>query len=125
MNHMLLSRRRVGEGLSDLSGVNAMELVINDMIKLGAYRNRLVAKVFGGARMVKGLSDIGEENVNFTLGFLEAEGIACLGKSVGGDMARQLLFMPHTGVVRQRFVQDAPLEERPVTASEGNDLELL
>lgn len=128
MNHMLLSRRRIDDGLCDLSGVNAMELVINDMIKLGAQRHRLVAKVFGGAQMVRGLSDIGNENVSFTLSFLEAEGINCLGKSVGGETARQLLFVPATGVVRQRLVQDSVVEERPVVApiaDAGNDLELL
>lgn len=128
MNHMLLSKQRSGNGLSDLLGINAMELVINEMIKLGAQRHRLVAKVFGGAQMVKGLSDVGAENAAFALSFLDAEGIKVLGQSLGGQAARQLLFFPTTGVVRLRLVQDAPVEEvvqrHPIVPA-GNDLELL
>jgi chemotaxis protein CheD len=43
-----------------------MELLINDILKLGGRRDRLKAKVFGGARMIVGLSDIGKLNGDFT-----------------------------------------------------------
>jgi chemotaxis protein CheD len=56
MNHIL----HTGESLfsSDDSarfGINAMELLINEMVGLGAIRSRLVAKVFGGGNIL-GLS---------------------------------------------------------------------
>lgn len=128
MNHMLLSRKTINDRVCDLEGINAMELVINGMVKLGAQRHQLVAKVFGGAQMMPGLSDIGATNIAFTLAYLETEGINCLGQSVGGETACQLLFVPATGVVRQRIVTDAPLAfvtAASKMAPSGNDLELL
>lgn len=104
MNHMFLTRKKLEEGSCDLGGIHAMELVIQNMIDLGAKRQRLVAKVFGGAQMVQGLSKVGSINIEFTLRFLAAEGIACLGQSVGGETARQILFSPSTGVALQRIV---------------------
>jgi len=115
-------------GRHDLNGVAEMELLVNAMLALGARRHRLVAKVFGGAQMVDGLSEIGAENVEFTLRYLEAEGIEVLGKSVGGSSARHLLFRPASGVARQKLVQEAVVETpQPVLGSlaDGNDVELL
>jgi chemotaxis protein CheD len=126
MNHMLLAgRAERGNAWSDLAGVNAMELLINDLLKLGAARDRLQAKVFGGARMVSGLSDIGEANAAFTLEFLARENIACVGKSLGGEQARRLEFWPATGIARQKSVRQAapPPPPRP-PAPAGNELEL-
>jgi len=59
MNHILVAQTNVGGILSDFAGVNAMELLINGLVRRGADRTRLKAKVFGGSRMVAGLSDIG------------------------------------------------------------------
>jgi len=64
----------------------------------------------------------------FTLRYLEAEGIEVLGKSVGGSSARHLLFRPASGVARQKLVQEAVVETpQPVLGSlaDGNDVELL
>lgn len=123
MNHMLLAVSDNSVGASNLAGLNAMEVLINDMIKLGAVRNRLKAKAFGGAQMVAGLSDIGQSNAEFALDFLKNEGIVCEGHSLGGTMARNIRFWPATGRVQQRttstqVVDPAPKEE------EGNDVDL-
>ncbi len=104
-----------------------MELLINDVLKLGARRERLRAKAFGGARMISGLSDIGESNSAFTLEFLEKEGITCEGHSLGGTSARHIKFWPASGRVMQKVSRDADVEPvaLPVSSEiEGNDLEL-
>lgn len=103
-----------------------MELLINDILKLGGRRDRLLAKAFGGARMVAGLSDIGQANCDFTLNYLEKEGISCEGKSLGGGAARHVMFWPTSGRVLQKVrTDDAIPDEKPVQQSEnGNDLEL-
>lgn len=49
MNHMLLAVSGGRDTTSALSGINAMEVLINDLVKLGAVRSRMQAKVFGGA----------------------------------------------------------------------------
>ncbi len=126
MNHMLLARSDAGDRMNNLAGVNAMEIVINEMIKLGAVRSRMRAKAFGGARMVSGLSDIGESNADFTLDFLSREGIECVGHSLGGTASRNVKFWPATGRVLQR--QSGATVVEPVVAAvpeeEGNDMEL-
>ncbi|WP_370401342.1 chemotaxis protein CheD [Sulfitobacter sp. JB4-11] len=125
MNHMLLTRHR--SSVQDFAGVNAMELLINDLLKLGARRSHLRAKAFGGAKMVSGLSDIGAANGAFILSFLEAEAIPCMSQSLGGSAARQLKFVPTTGAVKmkmQRNTIDMDAETPPVVKPVGNGLEL-
>ncbi|MEP5729685.1 MAG: chemotaxis protein CheD [Sulfitobacter sp.] len=126
MNHILLATR-VQKSLDDgnMAGVNAMELMINEMLKLGASRSRLQAKVFGGAQMIKGLSDIGPANCEFVLKYLECESIPCISQSLGGTMARHIVFTPATGGVRmkaQRTVVEEPVAAP--AAPVGNELEL-
>ena len=103
-----------------------MELLINDILKLGGHRSRLRAKAFGGARMVAGLSDIGKLNSQFTLEFLQKEGIPCDSQSLGGETARHIMFWPATGRAQQKIRADKIIDnELPVNAANtGNDLEL-
>lgn len=108
MNHILIPPRETG-GLE--VGVNDMELLINDLLKLGASRMRLQAKLFGGAQMVRGLSDVGRANSDFALQFLERENITCVAKSLGGESARQILFHPASGNARQKVSRDVPQEQ--------------
>ena len=127
MNHMLLTvSSATHSGPSNLAGINAMELLINDILKLGGQRERLRAKAFGGARMVAGLSDIGRSNSEFTLEFLKQEGIRCESSSLGGRAARHVMFWPATGRALQKVRTDeVVLEEKPVLSrDQGNDLEL-
>ncbi len=124
MNHFLLPEGR-GDAIQAASfGVNAMELLINALIKRGAHRPNLRAKVFGGARMIAGLSDIGQKNVDFVLDFLDREGIACVSRSLGGTQARRIEFWPMTGRVRQRLLGEAMVIQCPPPVAAGNGVEL-
>ena len=119
MNHFLLP----GEEEEPYSlgansyGVHLMELLINGLMRSGANRSRLEAKIFGGARMLSGLSDIGKKNVEFVHRFLEHEGIQLVGGNVGGNQGRRVQYWPHTGRARQGLVAsdlryDVPLSSR-------------
>ncbi|MFO1237068.1 MAG: chemotaxis protein CheD [Alphaproteobacteria bacterium] len=102
MNHFLLpGDEGDSRGDSMKYGVNAMELLINALLKMGAQRRRLEAKLFGGANVVHNLSDVGKKNAAFALKFLQAEGIVCVGQSLGGDQARRLRYWPETGRAAQ------------------------
>ena len=107
MNHFLLpgtdagSQQRMLEGDAMRFGVHAMELLVNGLLGRGAQRHRLQAKLFGGARMIKGLTDIGELNATFAERFLKAEGIAIAGGSLRGEQGRRIQFWPVTGRARQ------------------------
>jgi chemotaxis protein CheD len=105
MNHFLLpgdiGKSRELPGDSMRFGVHAMELLLNGLLRRGAQKSRLQAKLFGGARMVKGLTDIGEMNATFAEKFLRAEEIPVIGGSLRGDQGRRIQFWPSTGRARQ------------------------
>lgn len=102
MNHILLPNRHLNSEVLPRSGVNEMEILINALTKRGAMRCALKAKVFGGAQMVEGLSDIGAQNARFVLSFLNNEQIPIVTQCVGGKKARNLKFWPTTGRVLQK-----------------------
>jgi chemotaxis protein CheD len=106
MNHFLLPGEQSGRSTpaNDFLGVHLMELLINGMLREGAERERLVAKLFGGARTIQGLSDIGGRNAEFAQRFLEREGIKLLPGSVGGLLGRRIEFSPSSGRARQSFM---------------------
>jgi chemotaxis protein CheD len=111
MNHFLLPEgegTQAGDSLH--AGVHAMELLVNGLLQAGARRDRLEAKLFGGARMIAGLSDIGQRNADFAQSFLTREGIAFIGGSLRGSHARRVQFWPHSGRARQLMVERAEEE---------------
>ncbi len=106
MNHFLLpgtddrSDRREAESF----GVHLMELLVNDLLRHGARRDRLEAKLFGGAATMKGLTDVGALNARFANRFLRHEGIAVVGESLGGACGRRVQFWPVSGRARQHLM---------------------
>lgn len=127
MNHILLPD--VSNDLCGISGVgvNAMELLINEIIKQGGQKSRLQAKVFGGGQMLPLFSEVGKRNIQFVLGFLEDEEIKCYANSLGGQQARRVQFWPHSGRARQKMLDRVDLPEEQVSApvkSQGEDIEL-
>ena len=125
MNHILVAQSTVRGIANDFAGVNAMELLINALVRRGAERSRLKAKVFGGAKMVQGLSDIGQANGTFALEFLTREGIPCMGHSLGGTSARHIRFYPAEGRVMQKTVVATPeIEPVAVASPARNGVEL-
>ena len=132
MNHFLLPGDTGGRSDSLKYGVQAMELLINGLLQRGAARERLEAKLFGGARVVEGLSDIGQQNAAFARRFLQAENIRCVGESLGGDRPRRIRFWATTGRVQQLFLDRADpaavtverVRPAPVAPAPTGDLEL-
>lgn len=101
MNHFLLPAREYSSGDEVVFGLHAMELLINDLLKRGALKTRLKAKLFGGARMIEGLSDVGARNADFARTIVRDEGLILTGESLGGTQARRIRFKPHTGEAQQ------------------------
>lgn len=125
MNHFLLPGDEATSPLVARHGVHLMELLINGLLKKGASRERLQAKLFGGARTMQGLGDIGASNARFAQDFLKREGITVTGGSLGGETGRRIQFWPASGRVRQKLVQasDDIRQSDPVLPTAG-DLEL-
>jgi chemotaxis protein CheD len=82
-------------------GTYAMEVLINDLLKAGARRENLEAKVFGGGKVLSGFIaiNVGERNAQFVLEFLRAENIRVLAEDLNDIYPRKVYFFPRTGKV--------------------------
>lgn len=100
MNHFMLP-----DGGGDLSsstsssaryGTFAMEILINQLLKLGAKRANLEAKVFGGGNVMAGLTvaNVGQRNSEFVLRFLKTENIKVIAQDLVGIYPRKVYFFP-------------------------------
>ncbi|MCA0432931.1 MAG: chemotaxis protein CheD [Proteobacteria bacterium] len=121
MNHFLLPGDVADSNPNGRYGVHLMELLINGLMRSGARRNRLQAKIFGGARTVRGLSDIGSRNIAFAREFLARESIPIVGESVGGQSGRRIEFWPANGRVRQILIREVPQEVAVPTFKPSGD----
>lgn len=101
-------------------GVHAMEMLINSLMKLGAQRERLIAKVFGASYVISGSGQPGSvphRNAEFVLEFLRDEGITLAAQQLEGEHALSIRFETDTGRVLLRKVlgtqeQNAISDER-------------
>lgn len=109
MNHFLLANEPVHGGPSYRYGSHAMELLINDLLKKGARRDRLRAKLFGGATMQNMFGKIGQSNADFAVNFLKSDGIEIVSQSLGGTQARRIRFVPTIGYAQQLLVPEHDL----------------
>lgn len=137
MNHFMLAEGG-GEILSASAryGAYAMEMLINHLMKMGARRHALEAKVFGGGRVVASLtsSQVGDGNARFVLDFLATESIPVTARDLLDVYPRKVYYFPHSGralvkklvrmhndtVMRREKEYAARLSEAPV----GGEIEL-
>jgi chemotaxis protein CheD len=98
MNHFMLPEGDAAEG-SGRYGSYAMELLINDLIKAGAHRETMQAKIFGGGQVMASFSSInvGERNTEFVTAYLQTERIPIVSKDVLDIYPRKVCFFPSTG----------------------------
>jgi chemotaxis protein CheD len=104
MNHFMLPDG--GEVDSPVSasmryGTYAMEVLINDLLKAGAKRENLEAKVFGGGNVLRGFIaiNVGERNAQFVRNYLRAENIRVIAEDLNDIYPRKVYFFPRTGKV--------------------------
>lgn len=126
MNHFMLPE---GAGDSGRYGSYAMELLINELLKRGASRGGLEAKVFGGGAVIGGMNslNVGERNTEFVLNYLKTEHIPVVSKDVLDIYPRKVCFLPASGKAmvkrlaptsREALVaQDKVAVERAITSS--------
>lgn len=99
MNHFMLPDGAGSAQDSGRYGSYAMELLINELLKRGASRTTLEAKVFGGGQVISGMHtmNVGERNTNFVLDYLRTEHIPVLSKDVLDIYPRKVCFLPASG----------------------------
>jgi chemotaxis protein CheD len=99
MNHFMLPDNGGSGTDSGRYGSYAMELLINELLKLGASRLTLEAKVFGGGAVISGMNSInvGERNTAFVMDYLKTERIPVVSKDVLEIYPRKVCFLPFSG----------------------------
>ncbi len=108
MNHFMLPQSGGGSiastGLSESAryGNVAMEHLINEILKHGGQRRNLEFKLFGGGRIIAGMTDVGRRNISFVHDYLDVEGFEISAEDLGGDYPRKVVFDPKTGRVRMK-----------------------
>jgi chemotaxis protein CheD len=122
MNHFMLPEdnslrdQRMPVVLATRYGSNAMESLINEVLRLGGLRERLEIKIFGGGRVLANMADIGARNIDFVRGYLSTEGLHANAQDVGGEQPRKVVYYPTEGRVRVRKLR--PIENRGVSDRE-------
>ena len=123
MNHFMLPSSTGGrldgsDGWSPLVGRaarygnDAMEQLINAILKVGGQRGDLEVKVFGGGRVLAQMTDVGRRNIEFVQRYIETERLRLTASDLGDVHPRQVQFFPTTGRARVRLLrrsQDAAL----------------
>lgn len=113
MNHFMLPRPS-GHGSDTWEniagratryGSASMEQLINRVLSVGGTRADLEVKIFGGARVLSILSDIGHHNVIFVREYLKQEGLRVVSEDVGANYPRHIQYFPMTGRVRVRHLR--------------------
>lgn len=109
MNHFMLPEP-LGErgswadtvGRAARYGNDAMEQLINAILKAGGHRADLEVKVFGGGRVLATMTDIGQRNIAFVKRYLDAERLVVRAEDLGDVHPRHVQFFPTTGKARVR-----------------------
>ncbi|ANB03075.1 chemoreceptor glutamine deamidase CheD [Ectothiorhodospira sp. BSL-9] len=127
INHFMLPDDKRNEdsrvGSSMRYGDYAMEILINQLIKLGARRENLEAKVFGAGNVLPGFKSniVGERNAQFVTDYLATEGIPIAAKDLLGNHPRKVYFFPTTGrvlVKKLRSLHNETIIERELSYSQ-------
>lgn len=115
LNHFMLPEGGSGDGRY---GTYAMELLINEMLKRGAQRGNLEAKVFGGGQVIAGMDtmNVGLRNTSFVLDYLKTEHIPVVSKDVLDIYPRKVCFLPASGKVMVKRL--APTQAAALLAQE-------
>ncbi len=117
MNHFMLPQSRAdGDGTWAGTAVNAatrygnyaMEHIINDLLKNGASRKYLEVKIVGGGRVLKQMSDVGQQNIEFVKAYLQAEGLTVSAEDVGDIYPRKVYYDPRSGKVSVKKLRSRP-----------------
>ncbi len=106
MNHFMLPSDASGSGTWTADGLPneatrygsyAMEQLINEILKAGGLRHHLEVKIFGGGKILRNVTDIGQQNIRFVRTYLRLESLTLASEDVGDLFPRKVNYYPKTG----------------------------
>jgi len=138
MNHFMLPEGQAGDWKVSNAimryGNHAMEVLINEIIRLGCPRERLEIKVFGGGNVISTGGQVGHRNADFVEEYLRNEGFSSVATDLRGNHARRIHYFPASGKVdrllmrrasdKQVFTKETSYQKAIKTDSDGGDIEL-
>lgn len=139
MNHFMLPESSADAESSRVNratmyGFFAMEGLINEILKLGPLKRNLRAKLFGGGQIIRGMTNVGMQNIRFAKEYLRTEAIPVDGADVGLVYPRKVNFFPRIGKVRVKrlaslhndtiLTREENYRDRLISEDTTGDLEL-
>jgi chemotaxis protein CheD len=123
MNHFMLpveknSSRDVALSDANRYGNYAMENMVNELLRVGAKRDRLEFKIFGGGRIMSSMTNIGWYNIGFVFDYIYTEGFKVVSQDIGDVFPRKVMYYPLTGRVRVRRLN--PMHNQSLVDQESN-----
>jgi chemotaxis protein CheD len=115
MNHFMLpetNKEKLNAGAEHVIGNAtrygnyAMEHLINVILANGGKRKNLEVKVFGGGKIIPNLGNVGLNNINFVLEYIDAEALKLVSQDLGDIYPRKVIYFPKTGKVRMKKIKD-------------------
>ncbi len=115
MNHFMLPETTAHKLAKSAEGVvgnatrygnYAMEHLINTILAHGGARKNLEVKVFGGGKIIPTLGNVGLNNVDFVLQYIETEKLSLISHDLGDIYPRKVIYFPKTGRVRMKKIKD-------------------
>lgn len=112
MNHFMLpdsgDSTDVLHSASARYGIYAMDVLIDELLKMGARREALEAKVFGGGAVLRGITslNVGERNALFVREYLKVQKINIVAEDLNDVFARKVYFFPHSGRVLVKKIRE-------------------
>jgi len=101
MNHFMLPADNSGKDtkLSESAryGNFAMEMLINEILKNGGKKQNLEVKIFGGGKILRNMTDVGERNIEFAITYIKTEGLKLISSDVGSPHPRKVYYFPDSG----------------------------
>jgi chemotaxis protein CheD len=126
MNHFLLPGEpgTHANAMNDAAryGAYSMELLINKMMGLGAHKDSMEVKLFGGGDVTDSATMMGTRNTEFILHYMNKEGLRIASSDLGGNVPRRIHFFAADGRVSPAMTAVSSASRNPCTRSPSRTL---
>lgn len=87
-----------------------MDILIKEVIRMGAIRSNLEVKLFGGGNVQRNMTEmnIGQKNANFALDYVKRREIHLAGYDLVDIYPRKIIFYPKDGLVMVKKLMIEP-----------------
>ena len=101
-------------------GIYSLPYLFEQLYSLGAQKNSLEVKVFGGGAIISTTGDVGKANIDFAMQYIRSNELNLVSYDVGGKLPRKVNYMPVTGQVYMKRLR--ALHKKVVAKREGNPI---